>query len=331
MPYFLFGPDTYRSREKLKELIKKYQANFEVQKIDGENVKAGVLRSKIMSASLLSAKRLFVIENLSKNEEQKEITDFLKEGKMSENDFFIFFEEEVDKKTSLYKFLSRRDRSRPILQGSGPIQNKTDESRPIPATQVFEFDFLKGAELKKWVRNYVKNKKGKIEEAALEELLMNNNNLWLLSREIDKFLAYHKHITLENVRQLSPVNFDDKIFNLTDAIGSGDKILALNLLNQWLSSGAEPLYLLSMIARQFRILIQVKEAGEKERFPNYNFIAQELGLHHFVVQKSLAQSQKYSFDNLEKIYRGLEEVDLKLKSSKLTAEHLLNLFVIKLE
>jgi len=316
MLYFLFGPDTYRSREKLKELIKKYQDSFEIQKINGQSISFNELRNKIASASLLSTKRLFVIENLSQNKSQREMAEFFRQYKLSKGDILIFYEEEVDKKTSLYKFLSIS----PKGGGGG----------------VFEFDFLKGEELKKWARDYVKNNPnysgGKIEPAALEELLMtgNNNNLWALSRELDKLLAYNKNITLENVRLLTQPNFDDNIFNLTDAIGHGDKVKALELLNRQLETGMQPIYLLSMIIRQFRILIQVKEVAGEERFVNYNFVAKELGLHPFVVQKSIAQSKKYSFEELEKIYRGLQEVDLKLKTSKLSAESLFNFLIIKI-
>jgi len=316
MLYFLFGPDTYRSREKLKELIKKYQDSFEIQKINGQSISFNELRNKIASASLLSTKRLFVIENLSQNKSQREMAEFFRQYKLSKGDILIFYEEEVDKKTSLYKFLSIS----PKGGGGG----------------VFEFDFLKGEELKKWARDYVKNNPnysgGKIEPAALEELLMtgNNNNLWALSRELDKLLAYNKNITLENVRLLTQPNFDDNIFNLTDAIGHGDKVKALELLNRQLETGMQPIYLLSMIIRQFRILIQVKELAGEERFVNYNFVAKELGLHPFVVQKSIAQSKKYSFEELEKIYRGLQEVDLKLKTSKLSAESLFNFLIIKI-
>ena len=315
MLYFLFGPDTYRSREKLKELIKKYQDSFEIQKINGQSISFNELRNKIASASLLSTKRLFVIENLSQNKSQREMAEFFRQYKLSKGDILIFYEEEVDKKTSLYKFLSIS----PKGGGGG----------------VFEFDFLKGEELKKWARDYVKNNPnysgGKIEPAALEELLMTgNNNLWALSRELDKLLAYNKNITLENVRLLTQPNFDDNIFNLTDAIGHGDKVKALELLNRQLETGMQPIYLLSMIIRQFRILIQVKEVAGEERFVNYNFVAKELGLHPFVVQKSIAQSKKYSFEELEKIYRGLQEVDLKLKTSKLSAESLFNFLIIKI-
>ncbi len=317
MIYFIFGSDTYRSKEKLNELIKKHSVGFELYKIDGERIKADEFKNKINSLSIFTKKRLIIIENLSVNKEQKEITDWLKNkfkdqigsGQTADadtiDDVLIFYEEKINKVALLYKFLQKN-------------------------TECFEFGELKLYELKKWAQNYIKKNKGKIDAMALEELLMgSNNNLWFLSRELDKLLAYNKHITLENVQLLTPANFDDNIFNLTDAIGRGNKIIALELINKQLDSGAAPIYLLSMIIRQFRILLQVKEETEKQKFLNYSFIAKELGLHPFVVQKSINQTKKYSFEELEKIYQHLQELDLKLKSSKLSPESLFALMIVK--
>jgi len=305
MIYFIHGPDTYRSKTKLNELIKKYSDEFELQKIDGEHIKHDEFISKLNAVSLLANKRLIVIENLSTNKLQKEIADSLKDKKISDNDVLIFHEQKVNKVTSLYKFLNKN-------------------------AECFAFEDLKPFELKKWAQDYIKKRQGKIDIVALEELLMgSNNNLWYLSRELDKLLAYKKYITLENVMALTPANFDDNIFNLSDAIGRGDKKVALELINKQLDAGAAPIYLLSMIIRQFRILIQVKEALGKSNFPNNSLIAKEIGLHPFVVQKSMGQTQKYSFEELEKIYSRLQDLDLKLKSSRLSAESLFGLLVIR--
>jgi len=305
MIYFIHGPDTYRSKVKLNELIEQYSEKFELHKIEGEHIKLDELASKMNAVSIFTQKRLMVIEDLSKNKEQAELTSFLKERKSSDDEVIIFYEGKIKKNISLYKYLSR-------------------------AGESFEFEEMSINEIKRWAENYVKERKGRIEKVALEELLMGaNNDLWFLSRELDKLLAYKKVITLESVQLLTPANFDDNIFNLTDAIGRGDKSTALELINKQLDAGAAPIYLLAMIIRQFRILIQVKEASEKLSFPNNNFIAKEIGLHPFVVQKTMGQTKKYSFEELERIYANLQDLDLKLKSSKLSPESLLNLMVVK--
>ena len=313
---FIFGPDTFRSREKVKELVAEYsEQSFELQKIDAEKIKIGELISKFNAVSLLSPKRILVIENLSQNSGQKEMTDWLKNltpspspgqerGDNNTNDIIIFYEEKVDKKTSLYKFLFKN-------------------------SDKFEFGELNNNELKKWAQEYIKKNNAKIELIALEELLMQAKpNLWQLSSELDKLLAYNKNITLENVQKLTSANFDDNIFNLTDAIGINDKATSLELINKQLESGVQPLYLLSMIIRQFRILLQIKEAVQNQSYPNFSLIAKEIGLHPFVVQKSISQTNKYSFKEIESKLLNLQNIDLQLKSSKISAEVLFARFVV---
>ncbi len=315
MLYFIFGPDTYRSHEKLKELVKNYQQkSFEAQKIGGESVKLDEFKNKINSASLLSVKRLLVIENLLQNSGQREITQFLSKVNLSKDDILIFYENPTKLAESRYK----------------PIKNISLYKFLQKNAECFEFELLPKNALKSWIQNYVKKKAGKIEPIALEKLLMAGNDLWFLTHELDKLLAYNKQITLKNVQLLSPTSFDDNIFNLADAIGQGNKALALELINGQLDSGAAPIYLLSMIIRQFRILIQVKEATEKQKFLNYSFIAKELNLHPFVVQKSISQARKYSFRELEKIYQSLQELDLKLKTTKLSAKSLFMAVILKI-
>ncbi len=323
---FIFGPDTFRSREKVKELVAEYsEQSFELQKIDAEKIKIGELISKFNAVSLLSPKRILVIENLSQNSGQKEFVEWLKEKNINHplvppsprrsrtagqergrdpNDIIIFYEEKVDKKTSLYKFLFKN-------------------------SDKFEFGELNNNELKKWAQEYIKKNNAKIELIALEELLMQAKpNLWQLSSELDKLLAYNKNITLENVQKLTSANFDDNIFNLTDAIGINDKATSLELINKQLESGVQPLYLLSMIIRQFRILLQIKEAVQNQSYPNFSLIAKEIGLHPFVVQKSISQTNKYSFKEIESKLLNLQNIDLQLKSSKISAEVLFARFVV---
>jgi len=306
MLYFIFGADNYRAKEKLKELREKY-VEFELQKIEGEKISLDELSGKIKGASLLSPQRFLILENLTLNKSQKEISQFLADSHAileSQNDIFVFFEDKADKKTSLYKFLSQ-------------TKNK------------FEMENLSGPELKKWIEDYIVKSGGKIETKAMQKILITagQSDLRFLSLELDKLLAYDKKIILSNVNLLTAADFDTNIFNLTDAVSIGDKARALELLNYQFTLGAEPFYLLSMLVRQIRILIQVKEASAQNN--NYNLIAKDLDLHPFVVKKALDQVKKYSFEDLEKRYAKLMEIDLSLKSSKIPAEVLLTKFIME--
>ncbi|HPI66996.1 MAG TPA: DNA polymerase III subunit delta [bacterium] len=300
MLYFIFGPEEYLAQQKIKELQNKVGKVAE-EKIDGTKVEWGELQNKLTAVSLFNKERFLVITNLTKNKEQKEWAEFLKEKKEI-SDTVIFYEAEPDKKTSLYKFLAS-------------LKNKINCEK------------LEGGELKKWLKEYVKNKGGQIEERALEAILEeNNNDLFYLTNQFDKLLAFNKNITSKNVRLLMIGGFDENIFSLTDALGRKDYGQALELITAQLQSGAEPLYLLAMIARQWRNLILVKEAEEKYQ-GNYQTMARELSMHPYVVQKTMAQTKLYSFKELESGYQKILETDVALKSSGISSEILLTKLV----
>ena len=76
-----------------------------------------------------------------------------------------------------------------------------------------------------------------------------------------------------------------------------------------------PLYLLSMIVRQFRILIQVKEMSAQGL--KVSTIATRAGLRPFVAKKTKRQSLNFSMGQLEAIYARLLNTDLSIKTGKM--------------
>jgi DNA polymerase-3 subunit delta len=92
-----------------------------------------------------------------------------------------------------------------------------------------------------------------------------------------------------------------------------------------LDAGYEPLYLLGMIVRQFRIMIQVKDLAERGVHPRD--IPARLGMNPFVARKGLSQAAKFSMDQLEIVYHKLWETDLSIKTGQTEPVLALDLFV----
>ena len=118
------------------------------------------------------------------------------------------------------------------------------------------------------------------------------------------------------------------IFKTIDAIAEKNKKRALELLHKHLEKGDSPLYLLSMINYQFRNLLIVKDFIE--RCKPYNIILRKSGLHPFVVKKSYYQSQKFSFQELKKIYRKVFQIDLNIKTGRIESEMALDLLIAEI-
>ncbi len=103
------------------------------------------------------------------------------------------------------------------------------------------------------------------------------------------------------------------------------KALALDLIHKHLEKGDAPLYLLTMINFQFRNLLEIKDLIEKY-VPYYDILKQS-SLHPFIVKKSYQQAQRFTFQQLKKIYQKIFEVDLGIKTGKIEPETALDLLI----
>ena len=137
MIIFIYGQDSYRSRQKLNEIIEHYKKthksglnlrHFDFKKDDYQNFK-----DQIFSISMFKEKKLAILENIIENKEFKE--KFLEDAKKFTKlkDIILFYEEkEIPEKDKLLQFVAK----------FGKIQ---------------EFKLLEGRQLKNWVAKEITN------------------------------------------------------------------------------------------------------------------------------------------------------------------------------
>jgi len=123
------------------------------------------------------------------------------------------------------------------------------------------------------------------------------NDLWQMNREITKLIHYQPKITSESIDLLVKPKIEPNIFQAIDALGEKNKKTALKLLYQHLEKGDNEIYLLTMLAYQFRNLIKLKSLIEQNT-PYYN-LAKKAKLHPFVVKKTSAQLKNFSLNELK--------------------------------
>lgn len=330
MIFFIYGEDTYQSRQKLKELknefIKKHdKSGLNITTLDGEKLDIEKFRNAVSGSSFLSTKRLIVIENLlSKNKGQKifeEINDYLYTNKELPKDNSLIFWESAG--FAKKKFNAKKDKK------STPKKNPLLGN--LLAEKYFKpFDLLTNAQLMDWVRKKIKTEQINIDASALQMLVAYvGNDLWQLNQEMEKLLAYGRgrDIKAQDVEFLVKAKFNDNIFHLVDAIGQKNKKLALKLLSDQLDGGNSFDELFPMIIRQFRILLQIKEKTDNG-FPQSR-LASELGLHSFVAEKALVQALRYKLPQLKAIYSQLLKIDLQRKTGLNRPEILLDVLITK--
>jgi DNA polymerase-3 subunit delta len=157
------------------------------------------------------------------------------------------------------------------------------------------------------------------------------SNLWTMSGEVSKLVLYAsgRKIEEEDVKTLVGYTQQFSVFALVDAILEFRAEAAEQLLQQQLQMGAAPVYLLTMLARQVRMIILAKELAGK-RLKTAEMQSKLGATAEFVVRKTIEQAGRYSLSRIKEIYRRVLETDLSIKTGKLDDELAINILVAEL-
>ena len=302
MLFFYYGEDSFRAHQKIQAIVKKFQdkvdqAGHNVQHLDGETLTADDFFKAVSVMGFLADKKLIVIKNIFDNKKlsawQDSLIDFIdKQKDTTDENYLIFWQAgKGDSRKKLFKRLKKL---------------KFNE----------EFTKQNPRQLAQWIIKHVQAQKKNIDPRAVELLIAYvGNELWQLHQEISKLANFSKDdISEQAVRDLVQAKIDDNIFNMVDALGNKDKALALKLIEDKLNNGVNHQYILTMIIRQFRLLIKAKTLGDDARYAGA--LAQALKIPPMIAEKTLAQSKEYTLDELKKIYGQLLVLDEKFKTTQ---------------
>ena len=120
---------------------------------------------------------------------------------------------------------------------------------------------------------------------------------------------------------------DDNIFNLVDAIVGKQPKKVYNMIGQQYKNGEDAHYIFAMMLRQFRILLELRDLCDRDGTAQSGALATKLGLHPFVVKKSLPLVKKYNLTELKEIYQRLLDFDIQTKTSGGDQKVLLDILV----
>ena len=331
--YLLSGPEDYLREEFLQEILKylsKKGKLFTLERLDGRQTNLAELMSDVKQTTLFSGGRLIWVSDPPYFSASKK-----KENAARKNEGPPALRRSEKKQTGEKELLA-------FLQGeSDPIivfsVHDVDRRKKLikaikEAGMLINFAPLRGASLKKWLREQFLREKKKVEEDALNELVERlGENLFLLKREVEKITTYmagEKVVTHSLVRHMVPESSQGNIFNLVEAIGQKDTEEAFFHLHKILRQNEHPLVIMAMISRQFRLLYQfliLEEKGLSRReLPTF------LKVQPFVAKKLAIQARRYSRHTIAAIIAHLQETDLKIKTGRLEASEALEQLILNL-
>ncbi len=339
MIIFFYGENSFQISEKLKELKNKFKKEIDPEsqnifEFSGENIKNKEIFNEISNESLFSNKKMIVISDLIENQQKNICTDilqYLKDKKIEESPhIFIFTEKNI--KSKLNKYLLKKRKGREISLNKEEA-NLFDFLKKQKYSQEFKkYDKLG---LKLFIKKEFQEYKIKIEDKELETLIsLIGDDPWNVSTEIKKIANFKlsekntSKIKKSDIENLASAIFTENIFKFTDAISNKDKKQALKILEEQYLAESSPEYILSMLLRQFKILLQIRELLDL----NYNSqkIISSLKLHPFIVNKGINQAKNFEKDILKKIINNLFEIEKLNKSNNIDIKVSLNLLLVKI-
>jgi len=312
--YVFHGTDEFTRAETLADFKRRLgppdTVDLNTTLLEGKSLTLGKLRHACDAIPFLAEKRLVIVSGLlarltAKEKLTGELVDYL--PRLPETTRLVFVEEKSLPARHIILKLAQQEERGYVKKFSPP------DEKSLP----------------RWVEKRARKRGGEIEPQAAHQLAaVVGADLRLLDQEIVKLVTYtnaERPITKQDVDTLTSYVQAAVIFDMVDALGRRDGRTAAQTLHRLLDEGEHPLGLMGMIARQFRLLIQVKEL--KAQGVSKSAIAKTIRLHPFPTGKLYNQATHFTAAQLEVVYRHLLDIDVDIKSGKIEAEVALDLLV----
>jgi DNA polymerase-3 subunit delta len=197
---------------------------------------------------------------------------------------------------------------------------------------VVTFSPLRGPELVRFVTDAFRQAGKECDDRTAEYLIFTvGDDAGLLRSEIIKLASYagdRPAVLSSDVTALATPSTECTVFQMVDAVVTGQKSRALLLLRNQLLSGTDRMSILAMLLRQYRLLQHIKIMQYEKR--SGDFIRSALGVPSFAVEQYLRQASGYTGGQVKNAVRICFDTEYAVKSGRIQQEGAVESVVIRL-
>ncbi len=306
--YLLYGEEAYLKKyykTELRNAMISPDDNMNYAYYEGKGIPVNEVIDLAETLPFFADRRLIILEDtgLFKNASQ-ELADYLKD--MPETTSMIFIETEVDKRNKLYKAVQSKGRVVEL--------NRQDETT-----------------LLRWVKTQIDHERKEVSDNTVHYLLSKvGTDMEHIQRELEKLFCYtfdKKSIAIEDVDTICTTQITNQIFDMVNAVAERQQKKALQYYYDLLALKEPPMKILFLLARQFKILMEVKSMDQKGYAKKE--IAEKVGINPFVVGKYQVQAKAFKINELRNIIEDSVETEESVKTGKLNDTLGVELFIVK--
>lgn len=309
--YLLLGEDVWSKEKFIIEIKNKFlHAGYEVMNYF-EFKDKDIVVSKLVEISqtlpFFSQYKLIYIKDCGffkagKKEETEQFEKLLLS--LPEHIVFLVDEKEADKRTKLYKLI------------------KNDY-------QILNFDYPGETHVLHLLKEKASTYNIVIAENELLFFLRNMpEDLAYIMNEFEKLALYanNQKITKQTIEAVCVFSLESRIFELVKAVAHRNAQQAFKIYNTLIQSKESPIGILVLIARQYRLMLQIKYLLKNTT--SDKVIASQLKLPYFVVKEMIEQVHLYSFKQLENILKECLVADKDIKRGRMNSIKRVEVFMM---
>ncbi len=309
--YFFHGEETFLAEEVTDAIIQKSfnatKDDFNLHIFYGKDAGATDILQAAMSFPMLAERKVVVLRDADQLKQASALEDYFK------------------RPTDTTSFIA--------ISAKPDMRKKPWNSMKDYATMV-EFKPLAEAEIAAWMSEYLAKRKKQITEQAL--LLLSarlDTSLREINSQLDKlctFVGDRPEINEEDVEAVVGISRQYNVFELCNAIGQKNLPLAVQIYQQMMRAGGEPVYMIVMLHRHFTILLGLRELKDAGQSPSAmsSIMMKEYKL--FFQQSMFPQVQNYTVPQIHASFGALLEADTMIKSSGMKNDIIMTTLFFKL-
>ena len=293
--YLVYGPEAYL-RRRLKDALRQAIAGDDTMNCtyrEGREAAIPEIREIAETLPFFAEKRLLILENTGYCKKGgEELAEYIPQ--IPDTTVIVFVEEEVDKRSKLYKAIDK-------------------------CGHCAECARLSENELKQFALSYFTKEGHRITGDAMDLFIDRcGEDMGHLVTEMEKLSAYTagRNILEEDVQAITSVTAQNRVFAMLDAMLRRHPKEALELYADLKALREPPMRILYLMTQQVNRLLQVKELDRGGA--RMDGIAEATGMRPFAVRQYLRQAASFTEKDLRERLEKLAELDAAVKSGKLS-------------
>lgn len=317
--YVIYGKDRYRIEQSVEQIKKSmFKADEEemgIVKFDTSEQAIDEVVYEAESPSFFLDRKLIIVRDtqifMSAQKESKinhntdKLIQYLEHPLSTSTIVFVVYAEKLDERKKIVKLLKER-------------------------RSIVHFPELDDLQLAHWLEKRAQDQGRTLEKAAAELLVQRTgNSMQALAQELDK-LCLHSgeggHISVSLVNEFTTSTIEEDVFSLVDSIVTNNTNKAILLYRELLIKREEPIKIVALIARQIRMMMQIKELESQHYSPQQ--IASHIGAHPYVVKLTAEKARHYNSKQLALLIQRITDLDYAMKSGFVEKSLGLEMFIL---